>query len=125
MFANRNINAIGDNGMTSVEYLMSKHITPVIKVVGESNQLEVFVTMTIRQFEEYADALRDRPIRNIDTVVAEVEKPLPTDEEIREMSNEYARKHTEPEAGYVLNRRFGFQNGAKWMRDLILERREK
>lgn len=71
--------------MTSVEYLMSKKITPVIKVVGESNQSEVFVTMTIRQFEEYAeycadkaygdgytDALRDRPRRNIDTLVKEV-----------------------------------------------------
>jgi hypothetical protein len=124
--------------MTSVEYLMSKKITPVIKVVGESNQSEVFVTMTIRQFEEYAeycadkaygdgytDALRDRPRRNIDTAVAEVEKFLPTDEEIREMSNEYARKHTEPKAGYVLNRRFGFQNGATWMRDLIQEKSKK
>jgi hypothetical protein len=58
-------------------------------------------------------------------IVCELERPLPTNEEIREMSNEYARKHTEPEAGYVLNRRFGFQNGAKWMRDLILERRAK
>lgn len=71
--------------MTSVEYLMSKKITPVIKVIGESNQSEVFVTMTIRQFEEYAeycadkaygdgytDALRDRPRRNIDTLVKEV-----------------------------------------------------
>ena len=39
--------------MTSVEYLMSKKVTPVIKVVGESNQSEVFVTMTTEQFEEY------------------------------------------------------------------------
>ena len=61
----------------------------------------------------------------IDTVVTELEKPFPTDEQIREMSNEYARKHTEPEAGYVLNRRFGFQNGATWMRDLIQERSKK
>ena len=66
-----------------------------------------------------------RDAEAIDTVVTELQKPLPTNEEIREMSNEYARKHTEPEAGYVLNRRFGFQNGAKWMRDLIQERSKK
>ena len=39
--------------MTSVEYLMSKKITPVIKVVEGSNKAEAFVTMTIEQFEEY------------------------------------------------------------------------
>ena len=50
---------------------------------------------------------------------------LPTDEQIREMSNEYARRHTEPKAGYVLNRRFGFQNGAIWMRDLIRDKRSQ
>ncbi len=68
--------------MTSVEYLMSKKITPVITVVGESNKAEAFVTMTVEQFEEYGkhcadkaygdgytDALRDRPRRNIDTLV--------------------------------------------------------
>ena len=75
--------------------------------------------------DKYATDYDKRMNEAIDTVVAEVEKILPTDEEIREMSNEYARKHTEPEAGYVLNRRFGFQNGAKWMRDLILEKSKK
>lgn len=39
--------------MTSVEYLMSKKITPVIRIVAGSNKAEAFVTMTIRQFEEY------------------------------------------------------------------------
>lgn len=67
----------------------------------------------------------DKEREAIDTMVAYCKKPLPTDDEIREMSNEYARKHTEPEAGYVLNRRFGFQNGATWMRDLIQERIKK
>lgn len=56
----------GGNKMTSVEYLMSKKITPVIKVVEGSNKAEAFVTMTIEQFEEYGKHC--------------TEKPLPTDE---------------------------------------------
>lgn len=39
--------------MTSLEYLTSKKITPVIRIVAGSNKAEAFVTMTIEQFEEY------------------------------------------------------------------------
>jgi hypothetical protein len=43
----------GGNGMTTMEYLTSKKITPVIRIVASSNKAEAFVTMTIEQFEEY------------------------------------------------------------------------
>ena len=59
--------------MTSVEYLMSKKITPVIKVVEGSNKAEAFVTMTIEQFEEYGKHC--------------TEKPLLTDEQMKERGN--------------------------------------
>lgn len=92
--------------MTTTEYLTSKKITPVIRIVAGSNKAEAFVTMTIEQFEEYGKHC--------------AEKPLPTDEEIVKEANEIGEKEYWP-----IGRQTGFIFGAKWMRDLILERRAK
>ena len=61
----------------------------------------------------------------IDTVVAEVEKPLPTDEEINKeienalpFSEEY-QKHSDREKLFMVA---ATKAGAKWMRDLIQEK---
>ena len=47
--------------MTSLEYLTSKKITPVIRIVAGSNKAEAFVTMTIEQFEEYGKHCVEKP----------------------------------------------------------------
>lgn len=52
---------------------------------------------------------------SIDTVVAEVEKPLPTDDEIIERANEaYPGEEIVPHF-----QRVGFTFGAKWIRNLM------
>ncbi len=50
----------------------------------------------------------------IDTVVKELEKPLPTDEEIVKEANEIGEKKSWP-----IGRQTGFVFGAKWIRNLM------
>lgn len=47
-------------------------------------------------------------------IVSELERPLPTDEEIRNTANEIGEKELWP-----IGRQTGFVFGAKWMRNLM------
>ena len=62
----------------------------------------------------------------IDTVVAELEKPLPTDEQIIKSVSENV-KSSDGELLEIVRKLAikSFVTGAKWMRDLIQERRAK
>lgn len=94
--------------MTTMEYLTSKKITPVIRIVAGSNKAEAFVTMTIEQFEEYGKHC--------------AEKLLPTDEEIEAYALEYILDGVGIQ--FMINTK-AWIAGATWMRDLIQERSKK
>lgn len=83
--------------------------------------IEAIKIIKRHQKESEADMLMSSELSEaIDTVVAELEKPLPTDDEIRNMANEIGEKEVWP-----IGRQTGFVKGAKWMRDLIQEGRSK
>lgn len=80
----------------------------------------------IEKLKWVSEQITPSPIKEaIDTVVSELEKPLPIDEIIKVKARTYAENNTDVNAGYILNSRLAFMAGAKWMRDLIQERREK
>ena len=70
--------------------------------------------------DEYASDYDKRMNEAIDTVVVEVEKPLPTDEQIEQ----YALENILDGVGIqsMINTK-AWIAGARWMRDLIQERR--
>ena len=75
----------------------------------------------IEKLKFLSEQIKGSPMKEaIDTVVSALEKPLPTDDEIRNMANEIGEKEVWP-----IGRQTGFVKGAKWMRDLIQERRIK
>ena len=77
----------------------------------------------IEKLKWVSEQITPSPIKEaIDTVVSELEKPLPIDEIIKVKARTYAENNTDVNAGYILNSRLAFMAGAKWMRDLIQER---
>ena len=85
----------------------------------------------IEKLKWLSEQISPSPIKEaIDTVVAVLEKPLPTDEEIYNAGNEHYIFGKNDSGGsrnrsIYESRRESFILGAFWMRDLIQERSKK
>lgn len=74
----------------------------------------------IKKLKFLSEQIKGSPMKEaIDTVVTELEKPLPSDEIIKVKARTYAENNTDVNAGYILNSYLAFMACAKWMRDLI------